>query len=367
MFEFLDCDIQNHVKIDEERIKSRSLMRSSSLQTMQARFQLQQQVSRTYTRTSCSNVKSSDFRVFASESRYKIAEKSAVTCSTASHASLTLFATSRSQIFSTKMSSRSVSFKDSHLSIATLKITSKSLKKLSINCSFISSLSSSRIFVRKHQELHMQKSYLTMNDLSRMFDEKFKSFDLQQHQNSALSSRSFDIRQFHSIKFYLTIENLFEMFNEKFRKKSLFQNQKNVSFREFFSEESRITIYFKSTINQKSSISQNSKSSKSKSLKQHTSAKFIRIALLEKSFILFYKMSSIFYFKSRVFLQSRFSSRFSLTWFSLTSSSFSRSSLRDLHVYYICFDQFNFNNDLHKHLRTSLEDHSSCQFMRAIK
>ena len=61
-----------------------------------------------------------------------------------------------------------------------------------------------------------------MNDLSRMFDEKFKSFDLQQHQNRALSSRNFDIRQSYSIKFHLIIENLFEMYNEKFKKKILF-------------------------------------------------------------------------------------------------------------------------------------------------
>ena len=63
-----------------------------------------------------------------------------------------------------------------------------------------------------------------MNDLSRMFDEKSRSFDLQQYQNRALSSRSFDVRQSYSIKSHLIIENLFEMFNEKFRKKNLIQN-----------------------------------------------------------------------------------------------------------------------------------------------
>ena len=199
-------------------------------------------------------VKSFDFRIFASKSRYKIAKKLAVICSIASHVSFISFATSRDQIFSTKMLSRSVFFKDSHFSIATFKITSKSLKKLSTNCSLTFSLLSSRISVRKHQELHMQKSYLTMNDLSRIFDEKFKSFDLQQYQIRVLFFRNFDIHQSHSIKFHLIIENLFEMFNEKFKKKSLFQNQKNVFSRRFFSKQSRITIYFKLTINQKSSI-----------------------------------------------------------------------------------------------------------------
>ena len=265
------------------------------------------------------------------------------------------------------MSSRFVSFKDSHLSIATLKITSKSMKKLSVNCSLTSSFSSSRTSIRKHQELHMQKSYLTMIDLSRMFDEKSKSFDLQQHQNRALFSRSFDIRQFHSIKFHLIIENLFEMFNEKFMKKNLFQNQKNVSSREFFSKQSRITTYFKSVINRKSSISQISKSSKSKSLKQHTSAKFIRIALFEKSFISSYKMLDIFdsnsminCFKNEVFQISYVREILSRQFHSSSSSSDLSRCCR------MCFDQFNFNNDSHRHLRMSSKDHTSRQSMRMM-
>ena len=211
-----------------------------------------------------------------------------------------------------------------------------------------------------------------MNDLSRMFDKKFKSFNLQQHQTRVLSSRSFDIHQSHSIKFHLIIENLFEMFNEKFKKKNLFQNQKNVSSREFFSKQSRVTTYFKSTVNQKSSINQNSKSSKSKSLKQHTFAKFIRIALFEKSFISSYKMSDIFcsnsminYFKNEIFEISYARENSSRQFHS--SSSFSRFSFQNLHICRICFDQINSDIDLHKHSRTSLENHSSCQFMRAIK
>ena len=197
--------------------------------------------------------KNSDFRVLALKSTYKIAKKSAMTFSSVSHASSIFSATSRSQIFSTKMSSRSVSHKDSHLSIAKLKITSKSMKKLSINCSFTFSLSSFWTSVRNFHEFHIRKSHLIMNNLNRMFHEKFKSFDLRQHHNSRSSSQSFDIRQFHSssfsIKSYLIIENLFEIFDEKLKKKSLFQNQKNVSFRTFFSNQSRITIYFKFTVN----------------------------------------------------------------------------------------------------------------------
>ena len=258
------------------------------------------------------SVKSSDLRALAFEFTYKVIEKSAVFCSsvslTSQSISSTSSATSRSQIFSAKMFSRSVSFKDSHLSIATLKITSKSVKKLSANCQLTFSFSSFRISVRKHHESHMQKSYLIMNDLSRMFTEKSKSFDLRSHQDRSYSSQSFDIRQssqscfsIASKKSYLTIENLFEMFREKFKRKSMFQNQKNVSSREFFSEQSRITVYFKSTVNQKSSINQDSKSSKSKSLNQHMSTKSIRIAfskdLSEKSIDLSYKLSDFFYSK----------------------------------------------------------------------
>ena len=99
--------------------------------------------------------KSSDLRVLALESTYKIVEKSTVICSSASHASSISFATSQSQIFSTTESSRSISFSDSHFSIATLKITSKLMKKLSINCSITFSFSSFRISVRKHHEFHI--------------------------------------------------------------------------------------------------------------------------------------------------------------------------------------------------------------------
>ena len=246
--------------------------------------------------------KNFDFRVFALKFTYKIAEKSIMIFSSVSHASSILFATSRSQIFSTKMSSRSVSHKDSHLSIARLKITSKSIKKLSVNCSFTFSFSSFRIYVRNFHESHIQKSHLIMNDLSRIFHEKFKSFDLRQHYNRRSFSQSFDIRQSHfsssSIKSHLIVENLCEMFDEKFRKKNLSQDQKNVSFREFFSKQSRIIVYFKFAINRKSSINQNSKSSKSKSLNQHMFAKSIRIVFnknfFEKSIDLSYKLSNVF-------------------------------------------------------------------------
>ena len=233
-------------------------------------------------------LKSSDFRVFAFESAYKIKKKSTIICSFVSFASFILFATSRSQIFSTKMFSRFVSSKDSNLSIATHKISSKSMKNAVVNCSLIFSSISSHISVQEYEKFYIQKFYLIVNDLHRMFDEKSKSCDLKQHHNRHFFSQNSDIRQFHfsfsSIKSHFIIENLFEMFDEKFRKKNLFQNQNNVSFREFFSKQSQITIYFKFAINQKSLISQDLKNSKSKNLNQHMIAKSIRIVFNENLF-----------------------------------------------------------------------------------
>ena len=273
------------------------------------------------------SVRSLNLRVFASELTYKIIEKSASICSSASLASQKSFilsATSRSRIFYSATIFRSMSSIRLNLSIASHEVsskrakiaamlftrdfTSKRVEIAAFNCSLTSSTSSSRTSV--------SKSYLTMNDLSRMFHEKSKSFDVQQHQNRCRSSQSFDLRQFSqscstsSKKSYLSIENLFEMFDAKFRRKSMFQNQKNVFSREFFSRQSRITVYFKSTVNQKSSISQNSESSKSKSLNQHMIAKFIRIAfsedLFEKSIELSYKLFDVFCINLKSFVETSF-------------------------------------------------------------
>ena len=161
-----------------------------------------------------------------------------------------------------------------------------------------------------------------MNDLSRMFVGKSKSFDLQQHQNRCRFSQDFDFRQLdrHSTsskKFYLIIENLAEMFDEKVKRIGLSQSQMKSSSRTFFSDQSSITIYFKPTVNQKSSIGQNSKSSKSKSLNQHMSAKSIRTVfsenLSEKLVKLLYKMLDVSdEISSLIFILFRFFSIFLL-------------------------------------------------------
>ena len=170
----------------------------------------------------------------------------------------------------------SISLKCSHFSIATFNITSKSMKKLSISCSFTFSISFSRTFVSKHQ-----KFYFIIDNLIRMFREKSKSFDLRQYQKKFASSQY----QKESV------------FSQCFDINSFCQSR-------FLSHQSRIIFYFMFTVNQKISISQNLKSSKSKNFQQHTFAKSIRIVfvfvsvsvfvLFEKSIKLSYKTFDVF-------------------------------------------------------------------------
>ena len=218
-------------------------------------------------------VKSLNFRILTSELTYKIIEKSTniSSASFVSQKSFIFFTISRSQIFWLSINFESIiASTRSNLSIVTYKINSKSLKSVVVNCSFTFSISSFQISISKHQKSH-NEFYFIVNDLSRMFHEKSKSFDLRQHHNRRFSSQSFDSRRFSqscfstSKKFYLIINNLNRIFNEKFKKKKLFQNQNNV-FSQTFSNQMKIIFYFKFTINQKSSINQNSKSSKSKNL-----------------------------------------------------------------------------------------------------
>ena len=205
------------------------------------------------------------------------------------------------------------------------------MKKLSVN-SLTSSTSSSRTSVSKHQ-----KSYLTIDNLIRMFREKSKSFDLRQHQKSLASSQSSDTRSSSQSRFS-------------------------------FMHQSRIIVYFLSAANQKTSISQISKSPNSKSFQQHTFAKSIRSAftLPEKSIISPYKKTNIFY----ISLQSKFSSRFSFAWprstSSPTSSPIFRSRISN-HVCCICFDHFSSRNDPFSYRRPSQSYFSNRRPMRKVK
>ena len=71
--------------------------------------------------------------------------------------------------------------------------------------------------------------------------------------------------------------------------------------------QSRIIFYFMFAINQKTSISQISKSSNSKNFQKHTFAKTIRFVLSEKSIYSSYELLNIFYVNSKTFANSNFS------------------------------------------------------------
>ena len=270
-----------HLTIETYKSTSKSMKRSSIQEIVNARRcklckqnfkfnnKLHEHIREHHARKS---VKSLNFRILASESTCKVKKKSTFTCSFVSLASFTFFATSKS-IFWFASISESVSSKNSRLSIATLNITSrqaeiasmlvtreftsKRVEIVAFNCSFISS----RTSVSKHQ-----KSYLIFDDLIRMFREKFRSIDLHSHRKNFVSSQHFDIRS---------------------SRQSFFS----------FMHQSRIIFYFMFAVNQKSSISQNSKNSKRKSLNQHMFAKSIRIvfsrSLSEKLFDLSCKMFDV--------------------------------------------------------------------------
>ena len=200
--------------------------------------------------------------------------------------STTSIATSRKSIFWVEITSRSIiASKSSRLSISTSKRVSNIAKIASIIYSFTSSSIFSQESISKHQNSRIRKFYLTLNDLYRMFVEKHKSIDLSQHQ--IRRSFSSNVNSCHSIQ-----RNLIQI---------------------------NITFYFKSAVNQNKSISQNSKSSNSKSFQQYTLAKSNRIKFtlnkwFEKSIILSYK-TSIF---SRLFI-SKTSSVSSYKLFIVTS------------------------------------------------
>ena len=95
--------------------------------------------------------------------------------------------TSKKSISWAEITSRSIiASKFSRFPIATFKSMCKFSKNANVVCSSISF----RIFSSKHQNI--QKLYLIVNDLIRMFVEKSNSFDLQRHQMRSFSFRDFD-------------------------------------------------------------------------------------------------------------------------------------------------------------------------------
>ena len=348
--------------------------------------------------TQKSNI-NSNFRFSTSEFTYKIMKKSTIICSSVSLASSIFFATSRSQIFSTKSVSRSVSSNDSHLSIATFNITSKQTK--------ITTMLITRDFTSKRVEIATFNCSFTVSSIffatsksiswfASIFESissKCSSFSIATHRITSKSMKKLSVNSFTSSisfsrtsvskhqKFYFIIDDLIRMFHEKSRSFDLRQHQKDFassqhfdtnSFRRsrFFMHQSRIISYLMSAVNQKTSISQSLKNSNSKSFQQFTFAKTIRFVLSEKSIISSYKKSDIFY----ISLRSKFSflqSRFSFAWFrftfsfasSSTFSSFFRSRISD-YVCCICFDHFNFRNDSFSYRRSSQRYLSNRRSMR---
>ena len=235
----------------------------------------------------------------------------------------TSIATSRKQIFWIEIISRSViASKFSRFSIFTSKIISKSLKIASVICSSISSSIFSQKSISKHQ-----------------------------HQ-----------------KFYLTIDDLFEIFAKK-RTKSNLSHIKKIEFSSKISRQLKIIFYFKSAANQSISISQDSKTSNSRSLNQFMSAKMSRVKFThfienvsEKSIVLSYKTSTFFYrlFSSSVSkISSILSYKMLVISDRLSDSSIFNVIFTSCHSCRICNDIFESNNDLHRHLRAIHFDHAS--------
>ena len=98
------------------------------------------------------------------------------------------------------------------------------MKNAIVNRLFIFSFISSYTSIRKYQKFHIQKFYLIMNDLHRIFYKKFESFNLRQYYNRRFFQQNFDIRQFFSIKFHFNIDNLIRMFHKKFKSFDLRQH-----------------------------------------------------------------------------------------------------------------------------------------------
>ena len=238
--------------------------------------------------------------------------------------SATSIATSK-KIFWIEIVSRSViASKFSRFPVSTSKIKSKTLKIAAISCSPISPSSFSQKSTSKHQ------------------------------------------------KSYFIIEDLFEMFAEK-RTKS---DQSHIRKIEFFSRvfrQFKITFYFRSAINQSKSITQNSKTSNSRSFQQHTSAESNRIKFIlskwsEKSINLFYKTSTFFCLRISEISNispykmpsiSRFQSMVAFCKLMIRLSVSIQVFSSFFHVCRICCDTFESNNDLHRHLRAIHFDHAS--------
>ncbi|KAG7005285.1 hypothetical protein G7Y79_00020g048130 [Physcia stellaris] len=277
--------------------------------------------------------KNSNLRPPTPESTYKTEEKPAVICPPPPPAPPTPPATPKPI-----SCPASISPECSHLPIATLNITPKSMEKLPAN-SLTPTASPPRTPVRKHQEPHTQKPYLTIDDLIRMFHGKPRPFGLHSHRKYSASPQRFGTRS-------------------PSQPRSPYQ--------------SRITAYFLPAANQKAPISQGLKSPNPKSFQQHTPAEPIRpaSALPEESAYSPYKMAGISYTSLQPrssFLQSR--SSFAWPRPAPTSPPPSPPFFRSLtpdHVCCTCFGHSSFRNGLFNYPRPSQRYPSNRRPMRGV-
>ena len=173
--------------------------------------------------------------IFFSVDSSKSASQSKILFSTFSTSITSLLSTSK-QIISSKIL---------FFSNSASEFVSKHSKNTFI-CSLTSPFSSSQKFavMRSTSLCNLSsKFYLTINDLFRMFVEKFKSIDLQQHQNHQFSQRIFDISkrdfmQMRIISYFLLVKStIFETFtsvHDSIKQSTRTSFQRSFSFRFFF-------------------------------------------------------------------------------------------------------------------------------------
>ena len=220
------------------------------------------------------------------------------------------FATSKKSIFWIEIISRSViASKFSRFSVFASKRISNIAKTASNICSFISQKS-------KHQH---QISYFIIDDLYRMFAEKFKSIDLSRHQIRRIFSSSVDFRQ--SIQRVLV--------------------------------QIKITFYFKFAINQNKSISQDSKIDEFWTTYVCENDSHYSQQMIWK--IDHFIIQNIDFFSSIYFRDiEHFVIQIVRHFWSFISFIYFTNSFRHFRFFSvcrICNDIFEFNNDLHRHLR----------------
>ena len=153
-------------------------------------------------------------------------------------------------------------------------------------------------------------------------------------------STSMKMNLLHTIReqWHEELKNTNQLICYSVKQARLLRNSLSSSMRQYFASVS--------AVNQKSSINKNSKSSNSRSLRQHTPAKSISLCCF--CFCLVLRNRSFHHTNNQIFSRTRFSTRFSFSWsfhiFSVFALLLLLSHL-SFHVYRICSETFSFNHD----------------------